>query len=79
MNYSITGYLEKYYGCMMSKEDITLDEALNIAWSNAQKGLYSVIESETHAIAIYIDCDLFDEYTTDVYDLIPYEGVKNRR
>ena len=50
MNYRITGYLSKYYGCMMSKENITLDEAFDIAWSNAQKGLYSVIESETHAI-----------------------------
>ena len=55
MNYSITGYLAKYYGCMMSKENITLDEAFDIAWSNAQNGLHSVIESETHAI--YIDCD----------------------
>ena len=68
MNYSITGYLEKYYGCMMFKENITLDEAFDIAWSNAQQGLYSVIESETHSI--YIDCDLFDEYTTDIYDLM---------
>ena len=46
----------------------TLDEAFDIAWSNAQKGLYSVIESDTHAI--YINCDLFDEYTTDIYDLM---------
>ena len=68
MNYSITGYLAKYYGCMMSKKNITLDEAFDIAWSNAQKGLYSVIESDTHTI--YIDCDLFDEYTTDIYDLM---------
>ena len=50
MNYSITGYLAKYYGCMMSEENITLDEAFNIAWSNAQKGLYSVIESNTRYI-----------------------------
>ena len=71
MNYSITGYLAKYYGCMMSKENITLDEAFDIAWSNAQKGLYSVIESDTHAI--YIDCDLFNEYTTDIYDLMEAE------
>ena len=68
MNYSITGYLKKYYGCMMHKEGITLDAAFDIAWSNAQNGLYSVIESETHAI--YIDCDLFDEYTVDIYDLM---------
>lgn len=68
MNYTITGYLAKYYGCMMRKENITLDEAFDIAWSNAQKGLYSVIESDTHAI--YIDCDLFDETTTDIYDLM---------
>ena len=64
MNYSITGYLSKYYGCVMSKENITLDEAFNIAWSNAQKGLYSVIDSETHVINM--DCDLLDEYTTDI-------------
>ena len=71
MNYSITGYLAKYYCCMMSKENITLDEAFDIAWSNAQKGLYSVIESDTHAI--YINCDLFDEYTVDIYDLMEAE------
>ena len=68
MECSITGYLKKYYGCMMHKEGITLDEAYNIAWSNAQHGLYSVIESE--AQVIYIDCDLFDNTTTDVYELI---------
>lgn len=68
MTYSITGYLEKYYGCMMSKENITLDEAFDIAWSNAQKGLYSVIESETQTI--YINCDLFNETTIDIAELI---------
>lgn len=68
MNYSITGYLEKYHGCMTHEEGITLDKAFDIAWSNAQKGLYSVIESDTHAI--YINCDLFDEYTVDIYDLM---------
>ena len=71
MNYRITGYLEKYYGCMMSKKNITLDKAFDIAWSNAQKGLYSVIESDTHAI--YINCDLFNEYTMDIYDLMEAE------
>ena len=73
MKYSITGYLAKYYGCMMSKENITLHEALDIAWSNAQMGLYSIIESETHAV--YVDCDLFDEYTTNIYDII-YDIVR---
>ena len=68
MNYSITGYLAKYYGCMMSKENITLDEAFDIAWSNAQKGLYSVVESEVQTI--YINCDLFNETTIDVEELI---------
>lgn len=68
MNYSITGYLKKYYGCMTHEEGITLEDAYNIAWDNAQKGLYSVIESE--AQIIYIDCDLFNENTTDVYDII---------
>ena len=53
------------------QKNITLDEAFDIAWSNAQKGLYSVIESDTHAI--YINCDLFDEYTTDIYDLMEAE------
>ena len=68
MKYSISGYLKKYYGCMEHEEGITLDEAYNLAWSNAQHGLYSVIESE--AQIIYIDCDLLDEATIDVYDLI---------
>ena len=68
MNYSITGYLAKYYGCMMSKKNITLDEAFDIAWSNAQKGLYSVVESEVQTI--YINCDLFNETTIDVEELI---------
>lgn len=68
MEYSIRGYLKKYYGCMMDEDEVTLDEAYNIAWSNAQRGLYSVIESESQII--YIDCDLLDEDTIDVYDLI---------
>ena len=68
MNYSITGCLEKYHGCMTHKEGITMDEAFDIAWSNAQKGLYSVIESEVQTI--YINCDLFDETTIDVEELI---------
>ena len=68
MNYSITGYLKKYYGCMIHEEGITLEDAYNIAWDNAQKGLYSVIESE--AQIIYIDCDLFDDTTIDIYDII---------
>ena len=68
MKYSVTGYLAKYYGCMMSKENITLDRAFDIAWSNAQKGLYSVIESEFQTI--YIGCDLFNETTIDVEELI---------
>lgn len=68
MNYSITGYLKKYYGCMTHEEGITLEDAYNIAWDNAQKGLYSVIESE--AQIIYIDCDLFDDTTIDIYDII---------
>ena len=71
MKYSVTGYLEKYHGCMTHKEGVTMDEAFDIAWSNAQKGLYSVIESEVQTI--YIDCDLFDEYTTDIYDLMEAE------
>lgn len=68
MKYSISGYLQKHYGCMNHKEGITLEEAYEIAWSNAQHGLNSVIESE--AQIIYIDCDLLDETTIDVYDLI---------
>ena len=68
MKYSISGYLQKYYGCMTHKEGISLEEAYEIAWSNAQHGLNSVIESE--AQIIYIDCDLLDETTIDVYDLI---------
>ena len=68
MNYSITGYLAKYHGCMTHEEGITLDRALDIAWSNAQKGLYSVIESEVQTI--YINCDLFNETTIDVEELI---------
>lgn len=68
MNYSITGYLKKYYGCMIHEEGLMLEDAYNIAWDNAQKGLYSVIESK--AQIIYIDCDLFNENTTDVYDII---------
>ena len=73
MNYSITGYLAKYYGCMMSKENITLDEAFDIAWSNAQKGLYSVIESDTHAIyRLWFVWWVYHGY------IRPYEGVKNR-
>ena len=68
MKYSISGYLQKYYGCMMHKEGITLEEAYNIAWSNAQDGLYSVIESE--AQIIYIDCSLLDDTTIDIYNLI---------
>ena len=71
MKYSVTGYLAKYYGCRMSKENITLDEGCEMSWSNAQKGLYSVIESDTHAI--YINCDLFNEYTVDIYDLMEAE------
>lgn len=68
MVYSISGYLQKYYGCMNHEEGITLEEAYNIAWDNAQHGLHSVIESE--AQIIYIDCNLFDEDTIDIYDLI---------
>lgn len=68
MNYSISGYLQKYYRCMNHEEGITLEEAYAIAWDNAQNGLYSVIESE--AQIIYIDCNLFNEDTIDVYDLI---------
>lgn len=68
MKYSITGYLKKYYGCMNHKEGITLEEAYCIAWDNAQNGLYSVIESE--AQIIYIDSNLFNESTIDVYELI---------
>ena len=68
MKYSISGYLKKYYGCMEHEEGITLDEAYNLAWGYAQHGLHSVIESE--AQIIYIDCNLFDEATIDVYDLI---------
>lgn len=68
MRYSISGYLQKYYGCMNHKEGITLEEAYEIAWDNAQHGLYSVIESE--AQIIYIDCSLLDDTTIDVYDLI---------
>ena len=68
MEYSISGYLKKYYGCMNHKEGITLEEAYDIAWSNAQCGLYSVIESE--AQIIYIDSDLLNESTIDIYDLI---------
>ena len=68
MNYSITGYLEKYHGCMMHEEGITLNKAFDIAWGNAQRGLYSVIESELQTI--YINCDLFDETTIDVEELI---------
>ena len=55
MKYSVTGYLEKYHGCMTHEEGITLDKAFNIAWSNAQRGLYSVIESEVQTI--YINCE----------------------
>lgn len=68
MVYSIDGYLQKYYGCMEHEEGITLDEAYAFAWEYAQKGLYSVIESE--AQIIYIDCTLLDENTIEVYDLI---------
>ena len=68
MKYSVTGYLEKYYGCMTHAEGITLDKAFDIAWSNAQKGLYSVVESEVQTI--YINCDLFDETTTSIEELI---------
>ena len=68
MVYSISGYLQKYYGCMNHKEGITLEEAYDVAWSNAQCGLYSVIESE--AQIIYIDCSLFNDATMDVYELI---------
>lgn len=68
MKYSISGYLKKYYGCMNHTEGVTLEEAYNIAWSNAQCGLNSVIESE--AQIIYIDSDLLNESTIDVYDLI---------
>lgn len=68
MKYSISGYLQKYYGCMNHEEGITLEEAYAIAWDNAQNGLYSVIESE--AQIIYIDGALLDETTIDVYDLI---------
>lgn len=68
MVYSISGYLQKYYACMMHEEGITLEEAYNIAWDNAQRGLNSVIESE--AQIIYIDCSLLDETIIDVYDLI---------
>lgn len=68
MNYSITGYLTKYYVCMMHEEGITLEEAYSIAWDNAQNGLYSVIESE--AQIIYIDCTLLNECTIDIYDII---------
>ena len=68
MKYSVTGYLEKYRGCMTHKEGVTMDEAFDIAWSNAQRGLYSVIESEVQTI--YINCDLFDETTIDVEELI---------
>ena len=68
MKYSISGYLQKYYGCMMHEEGITLEEAYAIAWDNAQNGLNSVIESE--AQIIYVDCNLLDEATIDVYDLI---------
>lgn len=68
MKYSISGYLQKYYGCMMHEEGISLEEAYEIAWDNAQHGLNSVIESE--AQIIYIDGDLLDETTIDVYDLI---------
>lgn len=68
MNYSITGYLKKYYGCMTHEEGITLENAYEIAWSNAHEGLYSVIESE--AQIIYIDCDLLDDTTIDIYDII---------
>ena len=68
MKYSITGYLEKYHGCMTHAEGITLDKAFDIAGSNAQKGLYSVVESEVQTI--YINCDLFDETTIDVEELI---------
>lgn len=68
MKYSISGYLQKYYGCMNHEEGITLEEAYNIAWDNAQCGLHSVIESE--AQIIYVDCSLLDENTIDIYDLI---------
>ena len=68
MKYSVTGYLAKYYGCMTHEEGITLDKAFNIAWSNAQKGLYSVIESEFQTI--YINCDLLDGTTTSIEELI---------
>ena len=68
MKYSVTGYLEKYHGCMTHEEGITLDKAFDIAWSNAQKGLYSVVESEVQTI--YINCNLFDETTIDVEELI---------
>lgn len=68
MKYSINGYLQKYYGCMEHEEGITLEEAYNPAWQYAQHGLYSVIESE--AQIIYIDCNLLDEATIDIYDLI---------
>ena len=68
MKHSVTGYLEKYHGCMMHKENIALDEAFNIAWSNAQRGLHSVVESEVQTI--YINCDLFNETTTSIEELI---------
>ena len=68
MKYSVTGYLEKYHGCMTHEEGITLDKAFDIAWSNAQKGLHSVVESEVQTI--YINCDLLDETTTSIEELI---------
>lgn len=68
MLYSISGYLKKYYGCMEHEEGITLNEAYSLAWKYAHNGLYSVIESE--AQIIYIDCNLLDENTIDVDELI---------
>ena len=68
MKYSVTGYLGRYHGCITHEEGITLDKAFNIAWSNAQKGLYSVIESKVQTI--YINCDLLDETTTSIEELI---------
>lgn len=68
MLYSISGYLKKYYGCMEHEEGITLYEAYNLAWEYAHNGLHSVIESESQII--YIDCNLLDENTIDVYELI---------
>ena len=50
MKYSISGYLQKYYGCMNHEEGITLEEAYDIVWDNAQHGLNSVIESEAQII-----------------------------